>query len=498
MEALKAKIKNSPFFGPAVRPLYSFIKPGLSLTKQYLISFRAKLRRLFITLGRGIELVTIMTRLFSLLTWQKVDFYQPLYNFPLFKQKKPQRLCIDRADAIHRQIEGWGQGGRILDIGCSLGYFSHYFAERGYKVTGVDYDKKNIDICTLLKRVNNNSTNFSVSEFSEEFIHQIKPGQFDIVFIFSVIHHIIYYKGLDYAQNLMADILNKTSVMFIELAIKNEQLSIFWRDSLPEDELAIFDKCTNLTITKVGYFPTHLSEVRRPLYRVEKNVLQVGNDRYNVKKQKFISYDGGNYFGRHFYDCGDKFIKKYLLSEECIDAELIEKEISNYKQLPTSDFLPKFLSSQRDNDSIVMIFEKIPGENLYDLLSKNHAIPRLSIFLDIVAALQFMLEYGFYHNDLRTWNILFDGEKAHVIDLGLACSREGENTNLALLWIISQMHQFECYDFQNPITVLPPINKNILQPEFLTIVQKLEEEKSFAKFAEWLKSRARQQASPVS
>jgi 2-polyprenyl-3-methyl-5-hydroxy-6-metoxy-1,4-benzoquinol methylase len=287
---LKTQIKHLPIIGAIATATWTQLKHLYQTTKQS------------------------YTRIILNILMKRVEYYQPLYHHPLNPTKHPQRICIDRATTIYQTIEAWGKGGRILDIGCSLGYFAYYFAERDYLVEGIDFDPKNIKVCKLLQNLNIPKVNFAVAEFSSHYLKTITVNQFDIVFLFSVMHHITHAHGLDYAQTLMAELTEKIPVLFIELAIKEEQTTAAWRQSLPENELAIFDKCTDISIEKIGTYPNHLSTVLRPLYLVKKKTMTFCGKTYPVHARKFIPYHGFYEAGCRYYDCGDTFVKKYLPS----------------------------------------------------------------------------------------------------------------------------------------------------------------------------------------
>jgi hypothetical protein len=72
--------------------------------------------------------------------------------------------------------------------------------------------------------------------------------------------------------------------------------------------------------------------------------------------------------------------------------------------------------------------------------------------------------------------------RRYLLDLGLARKEESENTNLALLWIIAQLHHVNYYNFDYPLKTAPSINKEYLKPGFLDIVTSLEETQDFGKF----------------
>ncbi len=234
------------------------------------ISLIYGIRKFLKFLGPRIALFNNINKLYYYLLLTKSQYYQPLYNFAIINKKQPERLCLDRADAIYHEMKPWGQGQRILDIGCNLGFFSLYFADRGYKVSGIDNNRKHISICKILQKINRKEINFSVAEFSVDFLEHIQKNQYDMVFMFSVIHHVIAAHSLDFAQDLMAKLLEKIPTLFIELATDSEPTTSLWRSKVPSDELAVFAKCPHLKIEKLGSFSMNRNDVYRPLYKVSR------------------------------------------------------------------------------------------------------------------------------------------------------------------------------------------------------------------------------------
>jgi 2-polyprenyl-3-methyl-5-hydroxy-6-metoxy-1,4-benzoquinol methylase len=483
----KATVKNIPVIGTLAKPVWKSIRlpyRGAKSLKNTFLKMKKLKRYLHILSARNqdnsIVDIAAYHRLLTLL--DKVEYYQPLYNLPL-AHKIPQRICYDRADAIYQVMKSWGVGARILDMGCSLGYFVHYFGERGYKVDGIDSHADNVAVCNMVAELNQVKHAFSVAKLDPQFLQTINANQYDVGFLFSVAHHIIYYNNLEYTQQLMAELLEKIPVLFIELAIKDEETASEWRQHLPDDELSIFAKCDNVTIERLGYFSNHLSLVRRPLFLVRKVSQLLGEDKRTVVSRKFTGYQDAPYLDRQFFDCGDQFIKKYFLNTN--NRPQVFQEIKNYQLLPVNHFLPKLISYHENNDYIDVIFSKIPGENVHDLLVKGMDVPKLQIFTNLVFALDFLFQHGLYHNDIRLWNMMYDGKQGYLFDLGLSSEKETENTNDALLWIIALLHRFTYRSFPNPLTVAPNLKDEDITFEFVPIVKALQQSASFAEFIDW-------------
>ena len=161
-------------------------------------------------------------------------------------------------------------GNRLWDAGCSLGFNTLYFVERGMVGFGTDIDPRNIAICREIARFTPGAARFEQQELGHGSVDDIAPGDFDCAFFFSILHHIIERHGLAHVQAMMAAILTRIPVIYVELALAHEVSppGYGWESHLPEDALSIFATCGDPDISLVGRFPTHVCAVDRPLYRV--------------------------------------------------------------------------------------------------------------------------------------------------------------------------------------------------------------------------------------
>ena len=215
------------------------------------------------------DTAAIRSRVDTLLVQGK-NVYQPLYNYPFEPAIGPLRPCEDRCRAVEAAMDGRVTGRRLWDAGCSLGYNTLYFVDRGMVGRGSDIDPRNVSLCQEIQRYTPGEATFVQEELSAETVAQIASGEYDYAFFFSLLHHIVQNKGLDYVQAMMRDLTERIPVLFVELALKSETPppGYTWDAYLPEDELEIFATCGALDIQLVGHFATHVGPVERPLYRV--------------------------------------------------------------------------------------------------------------------------------------------------------------------------------------------------------------------------------------
>jgi len=83
---------------------------------------------------------------------------------------------------------------RLIDLGCGEGWWSVAWAERGYKVTGIDISPSSIAKAKELAGKKNLEIVFSVGNVLD--LKEIKPDSFDIVFESQCFHHMVYDRDL--------------------------------------------------------------------------------------------------------------------------------------------------------------------------------------------------------------------------------------------------------------------------------------------------------------
>jgi SAM-dependent methyltransferase len=193
-----------------------------------------------------------------------VEYYQPLYGLQI--DPKPLRSCRDRAEAIAGAIGPLSPGMRLVDFGCSLGYFVFYFADRGIHAQGIDLSASNVAVAQTVRRINRLSCSLSCAQLTLEYVRTIPVGRYNVGLLLSILHHIIHREGLEYARELVGELSRRIPVLVLEMAHREEQVSCDWRNSLPEDPLEVLSSCQNVHLQKLGEFETHLSPVPRPLW----------------------------------------------------------------------------------------------------------------------------------------------------------------------------------------------------------------------------------------
>jgi O-antigen chain-terminating bifunctional methyltransferase/kinase len=391
----------------------------------------------------------------------KVEFYQPLYNITLPEGPgikydiKRLNSSKERADVVLRYL---GQNATLkslnmLDIGSSLGYMDMYFGERGHKTFGIDASKDNVEVAKLLAELNQlPNVTFDVARFNASFVKEMK-NSYDVAFLFSVLHHIIGAYGLENTQDLMLELLDKVPLLFVEFAVAEEKKTSLpgWKDNLPQDPLAVFAKCTDCQFELLGYFDTHVSDIKRPLYAIKKKSLMVDGQSYGYDSLKFLSYnhDSKNmdYRTRRYYT-SDKYFIKEVITTDIMEKILSGNTISFYKAndaLIKSLRVPELYAWEQKGERIRLVFEKVMGSTLAEKIAILDDKQKRDVAYQIIKIVSTIESKNVYQNDLRPWNFIVDIApnglvSVRIIDFDWASPVKTESSINAFLWTLKQLN----------------------------------------------------------
>ena len=428
-----------------------------------------------------------------------IEYYQPAYmvgGLDLI----PKRECKDRCRIIEKALNNNLARNKILDIGSSLGYVCYYFSDKGAETEGWEADPKNIEAAKLIGKINGIPSKFQNKYFSLDEVNEIKKGDFDVVIILSVLHHIIHYNGLIYVQELIKNLLDKIPVLVVELALKNEDTTLFWNDALPENELSIFDLVKDeIELTLLGEFPTHLSVKKRPLYLITKRneyfdrYVIVNNKKYHYDIKTCVGYNGSEVpllcpqLKRFYYFSKEHVIKEYYIKDfEINNTSQIITDISNLLFIKNLNKIKStnIIDLEINNDKAIVVLARDKGELISDILDSNEINLKI-VAKDVLSFIIILKENNLHHNDIRSWNILWDKEHAQVIDYGLMSTRSTDDDIISLLWVLNAIitKRRESSIFGDK--PLPP-KENFTNTDFQELYEAIEEgERSLEKLI-WL------------
>ncbi|NEG61754.1 methyltransferase domain-containing protein [Pantoea agglomerans] len=356
------------------------------------------------------------------------EVYQTIFGHPEWDDNV-SRNCNERLDVIYEVYttlsKKLGRPLKVLDLGCAQGFFSLSLASRGATVKGIDFLDKNINVCRALAKEN---TSFDV-EFDtgriEDIIEKIEPRKYDLVIGLSVFHHIVHEHGIDKVRLWLSKLADSVHAMILELALKNEPL--YWGPSLPEQPEELIENCKFYRI--IAEYQTHLSSVIRPMYVVSNDYLILNNYCEEFTYSSSVPYKTDvevHENSRRYYFNADHVCKYYNFSKANLSS--FEQERSRKELLQEIDFLssppsgfsaPQLVDSGTGKNDGWVVMERISGDLLSDALEKNKKIDLDHIIRSLLEQLVILEENGYYHDDIRSWNILIDRKNSvNLIDFG--------------------------------------------------------------------------------
>jgi O-antigen chain-terminating methyltransferase len=341
------------------------------------------------------------------------EIYQPIYgheNKFEYKRESVDRLnkiktvCENLQSHLKRKL-------RILDVGCAQGYLSFNLSKYCITIDAVDGCLQNIELCNLIKReFNLNNIKFHHTdalnfEFSQEY---------DIIIICNVIHHICHQNSIEATLDYLRKISQESKVSLLELTNSDENQD--WSLSLPESN-EIFTDIFEFS-DKISEFTNHLNSKKRPLFIGSKNLIYFNETFFCFQKKLKSSHkfdrNVNNGFKSYFY-CKDKIVKQYRgIEDDCLRKEL-QKEKAFYN-INVRNISSKALI-HNEFYSTFLVRDKIEGTLLYEFLKDASTDTKIEIIKKIINQLAYYEIIGFFHNDLRLWNILVDAKyNIHIID----------------------------------------------------------------------------------
>ena len=381
----------------------------------------------------------------------KVDNYHPVFGledeFVEYTERKISRLCQDRCEFLG-SILGRDVGQiRILDVGCSMGYLSLFFASRGAIVTGIDNNPNQIAFCKALANYHKLAPTFRTTDFDKSFCSGLAEGQYDVVFLFSVLHHVVVKYGLEVTQGMMSSLLDVADVQ----------------------------------IEKLGEFPALNGVVSRPMYKVwrtKKTFNSVVHSPLEVRRSRVNEV---NQPDRKYYLGPRVFTKVFIFDNLRRDTwPKFAAEVYVYQQLGTGTYACKFLGSEiRGRIGLISIERITGGSTLMDQIVSKKIVDLANIAQQVVDILTAFYRKGLYWNDFRSHNIVVSDGKLTAIDFEHASPFESENTLNLFLWLLydlqsgnSMTHKSGIFGGNNMNIPVPPLELNQFLPELRSLAQR--------------------------
>lgn len=353
------------------------------------------------------------------------EIYQPIYGHPELSGQ-PSRPSHDRWEEIRRLhgalAEKLGRPVRVLDLGCSQGFFSLALAEAGAIVHGVDYNEANIAVCQALAAEHLAlRVSFAVGKV-EEVLAQMQPGEFDLVLGLSVFHHLNQEHGHEAVTRLLAACAPKIVCGLFELALASEP--VYWAPAQPSRPHAILEGFE--FVHTLSLHGTHLSEVQRPLVVASSRIWYLDGELepYDICRTVSHHLAADNFRGSRKYFLNGRRVAKVFSLEtlpHLVEANRAELKAEAAFLMAHGSLIPSArLAGHGENSTEAwLVREQLAGTILSDLLAQQQPVDPDRIIRETLDQLCALEAAGLYHTDLRAWNILMaeDGG-VQLIDYG--------------------------------------------------------------------------------
>jgi O-antigen chain-terminating methyltransferase len=343
--------------------------------------------------------------------------YQPIWGID--SAIPTSRACHDRATDMQRIVDvlerTLGRKLRILDLGASQGYFTVHFAKLGHSVDAVEYDELNAKF--LVDLVSYHGLENLVNIHSTEITQFVKTidQDYDIVFCLSVLHHVYHFIGSNKAVDLLNWIATHSEISFFELARREEDY-MYWSKSLPRNMWRDFIDFAFFHELKT--YENHLGEHPRPLFFASSNFFYENNNLIPKEQVQFFTtkIEDDNSCNRRVFKVGQRLFKIQLTSSGFTNEARLEFELLNSNSL--QGFFKVFGACclHCDGKFVTTISRDFLAGITLDTLTPHDS--RDSILVGFIQMVEALSKIGLSHNDLRPWNLVWDGKRVQPLDLG--------------------------------------------------------------------------------
>jgi len=391
--------------------------------------------------------------------------YQPAWGLDA-SRGVARRACDDRLSVMLPPLEALPCKGtlRILDLGCAQGYFTlaiaHALAKGGrrFEIIGVDYLEDNIRFCVALAAYHGLPAKFVHAPVDADFIRGAQSEGSDVMLALNLLHHVQHQQGA--AASVLDGIRAHSRVAFCELAQREEGLGWVGAWHAADDQLlGAYAFCRRL-----AHFPTHLGDVRRPLYVCSDTQAWVGGRWFEFDRAAERSHAGvpDAFVGQRRFLFGRAEVVKAYRGEGSYGAfnrAELEAEAAALAILADEpDRYPAVLARSDDGDIAWLVRGLLPGQLLSACLDGGQRIDRAAVARGLLGELAHLESRGFHHGDLRCWNVLVDGNRVRLIDFGALTKQPSPLHRIALAAVLLEMAEGKLRHAQPFYATLHPLS----------------------------------------
>lgn len=349
------------------------------------------------------------------------EIYQPIYGHPEFVglASRPSRDRLEHVLRVYDALTALlGRPLRVLDLGCAQGYFSFNLAVRGAEVQGIDLLPQNIALCNELSKEHPHlNIQFKQASLEDE-LARLEDAQYDIVLGLSVFHHVIHARGTAKTGELLTRLSSRCAALIVEVALHNEPL--YWAAAQPLEPRSLLEPFA--FIHELARIETHLSTIVRPLY--------VASNKYWILNGQAGKFDtcstnshalaqGVHRGSRRYFFSADTIVKHYLFDHPSREHNQLEYEraVHYLKNPSVGESIQVYKMSKLSDSEGWLVMRRLPGRLLLDLLQEGAPFDPYTVLVGVLEQLAEQEKAGWYHNDLRIWNVLVEEDATvHLID----------------------------------------------------------------------------------
>ena len=351
------------------------------------------------------------------------EMYHPIFGHPELSHgaRRGSETRLEKIVQVYRALADLhGRPLKVLDLGCALGYFSFNLAQLGADVTAIDSDPICVGVCREISKENPHLSVSVMQKAVENSIELLQSGDFDLVLGLSIFHHITFSSGFKNAHTIVQELIGENSVLLCELAEKSEP--VYWAECLPESPLAFLEPAS--FVVEIDRFHNHLSSETRGLWVASNRIWVLGSragffDTVTDQSHPFV---GNFHRGTRKYFFGpDTIVKKYSLGSGLDEFNLREasREVEVLTTAPPAVSFPSLIFGAKMGDSFWVVESRLDGFPLLEGAGFKLEVEPKQLVQGLLDELIALEKAGFYHADIRSWNILISAEgKVRIVDFG--------------------------------------------------------------------------------
>ncbi|MEL7155724.1 MAG: methyltransferase domain-containing protein [Actinomycetota bacterium] len=359
---------------------------------------------------------------------------------------------------------------RLLDVGASAGFVAAYFEGRGATVEGWEPDPAQAELARTAGAVSGLGGTIRTQDLTAETVDVIAAGSFDAVLVLGTGAGAWSARcGPDADLVLARAVTAATQVIVETTADESRELPLFARLADIEGGVEI-DRLGRLAD---GEGASTLWALRR-----RRDTVRVNGTDYPFTTRRSEAYDGSpmpqHGAGRRYYFDEGHVIKEYRLDgdHQGVNRSQILTEINVLSQLDGMTAVPELIDYELVPEQARIVMRRVPGHLLAEVLEPRLAPTEVvRIAGDVLRALVALERHGLSHNDVRSWNVIFDGRTATLIDYGLVSNLAAEVDVQALLWLVKAALTGEREDFDPRSERLPDRAHFAADPELDKLYQ---------------------------